>query len=47
MTFIRASTSDITTLPVIGSTVISKEVGNFENSTILEEVSPLCFQVAT
>jgi hypothetical protein len=34
MTYITASTSDIGTLPVIGSNIIFQKVGYSENSTI-------------
>jgi hypothetical protein len=37
MTYITASTSDIGTLPVIGSNIIFQEVGYSENSTITLE----------
>ena len=40
-TYIRASSSNITTLPIISSNIIFQEVG------ILERARPHCFQVAT
>jgi hypothetical protein len=48
MTYIRASTLDITTLSIIVSNTIFQEVDYFSSSTISSTLtaSPLCFQVA-